>query len=108
MAAAAQAAAIAGNPLMDGHLFNVLGIDHQPLRAKLILAGFTDEIDALTTKQDAFATKACSGVRKGGGLSAAMLSIEMEEDLVNMVRWSRYTYQTNRPIAWVEATIANT
>ena len=71
MAAAAQAAAIAGNPLMDGHLFNVLGIDHQPLWAKLILAGFTDEIDTLTTKQDAFATNAWSGIRKGGGLRVA-------------------------------------
>ena len=49
MAAAAQAAAIAANPLMDGHLMNVINIDHQPLRAKLILAGFTDEIDTLTT-----------------------------------------------------------
>ena len=56
-------------------------------RGKLILAGFTDDIDALTTKQDSFATKACSGVRKGGGLAATVLSIEMEEDLVNMVRW---------------------
>ena len=101
MAAAAQAAACAANPLMDGHLLHVINIAYQPLRGKLILAGFTDDIDALTTKQDSFATKACSGVRKGGGLGATVLSIEMEEDLVNMVRWSRYTYQVNRPMAWV-------
>ena len=87
MAAATQAAACAANPVMDGHLLNVINIAHQPLRGKLILSGFTDDIDALTTKQDSFATKACGGVRKGGGLAATVLSIEMEEDLVNMVRW---------------------
>ena len=106
--AAAQAAAILTNPLMNDHMTNVLGITSKPLRGRLIIAGFTDDIDRLSTRPDSFAIKACSGVRKTGGLPATLMSVEIEEDLINLVRWVRYTYIVNRPLAWVDATIADT
>ena len=107
-AQAAQVAAINTNPLMNDHLMNVINIANQPLRGRLILAGFTDNLDRLSTKSDNFATKACTGVRKAGGVAAQVLSVEIEEDLVNLVRWVRYTYIVQRPVAWVDATIPAT
>ena len=64
-AQAAQVAAINTNPLMNDHLMNVINIANQPLRGRLILAGFTDNLDRLSTRADNFA-KACTGVRKTG------------------------------------------
>ena len=106
--AAAQAAAIATNPLMDDHMTNALNIEFHQLRGRLIIAGFTDDIDRLSTKPDSFAIKACSGVRKSGGLPAALLYVEIEEDLINLVRWVRCTYIVQKPLAWVDATIPDT
>ena len=106
--AAAQAAAILTHPLMNDHMTNVLGITSQPLRGRLIIAGFTDDIDRLSTRPGSFAIKACSGVRKSGGLPATLMSVEIEEDLINLVRWVRYTYIVTRPLAWADATVADT
>ena len=111
MAAAAQAAQVAAintNPLMNDHLLNVINVANQPLRGRLILAGVTDNLDRLSTRADNFATKACTGVRKAGGVAAQVFSVEIEEDLVNLVRWVRYTYIVQRPVAWVDATIPAT
>ena len=41
-------------------------------------------------------------------MAAQVLSVEIEEDLVNLVRWFRYTYIVQRPVAWVDATIPAT
>ena len=73
--AAATAAAIAINPLMYDQMTNVINIGSHHLRGRLIMAGFTDDLDRLSTRPDSFAIKACSGVRKSGGLPDALLSV---------------------------------
>ena len=101
-------AAVPAIATMDGYLENTLGFTNNGMREKIIAAGFTN-LTALVKKPDTFAHQACQTVRKSSTGQAASKDVTMalEEALSRLVLFAKYSYITQRPLAYAEATLAN-
>ena len=68
---------------MDNYLEHTINIGNATLRRRLITQGFTDNLDALSTRDSDCVPKVAAAIRKQGGPSAALMTIDLEETLKN-------------------------
>ena len=91
---------------MDDYLEQILDVDDQDMRDKIINMGF-DDIDALPrVKATEYAHQVCQAVRKSeGNAESKEVSISIESNLAKLCRWAKYLYLTQRNLDLDDATL---
>jgi hypothetical protein len=90
---------------MDEYLEEVLEIDNESVRAKIIHEGYRS-LDVLVKKDKAWVTSLRLSIKKSTGNAVARdITLEHEESLVKTMLWAKLRYLTQRPLTYADATV---
>jgi hypothetical protein len=90
---------------MDEYLEEVLDIDNEHVRTKIIHEGYRS-LDILVKKDKAWVKALRLSIKKSPGDAASRnITLEHEEGLVKTMLWAKLRYLTQRPLAFADATV---
>jgi hypothetical protein len=90
---------------MDEYLEEVLDIDNEHVRTKIIHEGFRS-LDILVKKDEAWVKALRQSIKKSTGNAAARdITLEHEEGLVKTMLWAKLRYITQPPLTSADATV---
>ena len=84
---------------MDNCLEHTINIGNATLRRRLITQGFNDNLDMLSTRDNDYVPQVAAAIRKQGGPSAALMTIDLEGTLKNLANWAKCTHLTQERAA---------
>ena len=91
------------NPEISAYLEATIGIQSNRLKARLIVQGVTNAL-TLSTKPDSYMKDICTIIRKQGGSTSYGLTYQVEEKLIQFLRWCRYATLAQRDLDLANAT----
>ena len=104
----ADLATCAAHQPMSDYLLNTLDVPNVTMRARLIRSGFRN-LDALARQRNPkeWVREICNAIRKQqGGAATKEVTMELQNNLIQLVQWALYSYMTQRALVYADATQA--